>query len=180
MDLNKAVAVVKAYRAVNSYSPGQSLRHRETFELLEASNKLMSNFKMLASQDVQKVLYDDYEQIGYTVNSFYNETVEFILRGKRRSVSIQSWESIFQAYANDLSGVDNIKKDESIGATILNATFSRLGTVRNYGTEHQSIEVSNELLSYADHEVFDLWITRDNGIPDMARAMSILLKFTHP
>lgn len=180
MDLNKAVVGVKQFRDINNYSAGKSERHKETFEFLEAANKLIPLFKMLASSDVQKVLYDDYEQIGYTLNTFYNETVDFIVNGKRRATSIQTWESIFQAYANDLSNVDDVKKDESLGAMILNAVFNRTGTVRNYGSEHQSVEVTEELLSYADHEVFDLWISRDNGIPDMARAMSILLKFTHP
>tara|TARA_Y100001956_G_scaffold20934_1_gene20546 strand:+ start:857 stop:1390 length:534 start_codon:yes stop_codon:yes gene_type:complete len=177
MDLNKAVVGVKQYRAL----PASKVdRHHETFEFLSAANCLIPKFRMLASADVQKVLYDDYTQIGYTLNSFYNETVAFIVEGKRRQTSIQTWESIFQAYANDLSNVDAVKKDESLGAMILNSIFRRSGTVRNYGSEHQSVEVSEELLSYADHEVFDLWISRDNGISDMARAMSILLKFTHP
>lgn len=177
MDLNKSVLTVKQYRAL---SGNKAERHHETFEFLNAAVTLIPMFKMLASSNVQKVLYDDYGQIGYTLNTFYNETVALIVDGKRRSTSIQTWESIFQAYANDLSNVDSVKKDESLGAMILNSVFQRMGTVRNYGSEHQTVEVSEEILSYADHEVFDLWMSRDNGISDMARAMSILLKFTHP
>lgn len=176
MDLNSAIEILRGHETRGSYGT----RKVTTFETLEACNVVLPWFKQIASEQVQTVLYDEYKQIGFSLNSFYNETVEFIVRGKPRGMNISQWQSIMVAYANDLKGVDKPKWDAA-GVNMLRTAWLGInGTVRDYGVAHQSSSVNSELLSYADHELFDLWISRPNGITDMARAMSIILYFTHP
>lgn len=149
-------------------------------DVLEAAAVILPRFKLMCVQDVQNVLYDGFEQIGFTFNSFYNETMAFVLDGKPRIMNTGTYSTILTAYVNDVAGTQKAAQFGTLGASILNSTFGRSGTVRSYGEVHQTDKVDKRALSYADHELLERWITRVNGLSDMVTSLAVFLKITHP
>lgn len=180
MDLNSATILVKEWLDECNTSPVSAHRFNRELEVASACNVLVAHFMSLADGEVQKVLYGEYKHVAFALNSFYNETVDFIAHGTERKTSLSTWQSIISSYARDITQADDTRYSQSLGSMILNATYGLRGVVRNYGTSIQSKTVNRDLLSYADHEVFELWISRTNGISDMARSLAVMLKFTHP
>lgn len=180
MDLAKHADVIRAYKLMLSNNPSKARTHDEVFTVLQSAAVLVPRFKMIANANVQSVLYDEYAHIAYTLNTFYNETIKFLVEGKKRSTNTHTWEGIFNAYISDHSKDGDIMKTTSIGATILNGATGVKSRIRNYGSSHQTMVANTALLSYADHEVFELWISQDNGVVDMVSSLAIMLNFTHP
>lgn len=180
MELIHAVRVIKNYMEKLRNNPVLVHDDAVIHEVLEACAVVLPRFRLMCVQNVQDVLYDGFEQIGFTFNSFYNETMAFVLDGKPRIMNTGTYSSILSAYINDVAGTQHAAQFGTLGASILNSTFGRAGTVRSYGPAHQCDKADTRALSYADHELLAQWLTRVNGLSDMVTSLAVLLKITHP
>lgn len=180
MDYSKACRVIDDYMDKLAKSPLMVHDDNVIHGVLDAAAVVLPRFKLMCVELVQNVLYDDFKQLGFTFNSFYNETMAFVLDGKRRSMGTGNYSSIIQAYMNDIRSTTSAEDFGSLGMAILNSTFGRSGTVRSMGPVHQSIVPDVRALSYADHELLAQWITRVNGLSDMITTLSVFLKIARP
>jgi hypothetical protein len=180
MDFNNAEQVIKTYMGKLSENPilvhDDSLIH----ETLPALAVVLPRFRLCAAPAVQQVLYDEFPQIGFTFNTFYNETVKFVLDGKRRDMSVGQWSVLMQQYMNDVHGTKFVRQTGSLGSRMMAASFGDSGKVRNLGASHQTLTPDNRLLSYADHELLAQWLTRVNGLSDMVSSLAVFLKIARP
>lgn len=179
-DFNVAERVIKNYMA--KLTENAVLVHDDEVihETLEAVAVILPYFKMMGAESVQQVLYDEFPQIGFTFNTFYNESVWFIIDGKRRSTNIGTFSVLMSSYMNDVRGTKYVEEKGSIGSRMISAAFGRAGKVREMGKEHQTMQTDTRLLSYADHELLARWMTRTNGLSDMITTLAVFLKIARP
>lgn len=180
MDFSHAAHRITRYMDKLAQNPIMVHDDEVIHDVLEACAVVLPRFKLMCVDSVQNVLYDGFEQIGFTFNTFYNETVAFVLDGKPRIMNTGTYSSIIQAYINDVASTQKSDDFGSLGMSILNSTFGRAGTVRSMGPVHQTRVVDQRALSYADHELLARWVTRVNGLSDMVTSLSVFLKITHP
>lgn len=179
-DYSAAVRVIDDYMEKLQKNPIMVHDDSVIHGVLAAAAVILPRFRLMCVESVQRVLYDDFKQLGYTFNAFYNETIAFVLDGKRRQSGTGSYASIIQAYLNDITSTMHADDFGSLGAAILNSTFGRSGTVRSMGPVNYSIKPDMRALSYADHELLAQWITRVNGLSDMVTSLSVFLKIARP
>lgn len=180
MDYNKAALGIEHYMDLLRQNPIMVHDDEVIHHVLECSAVILPRFKLMCVDSVQNVLYDDFKQLGLTFNSFYNETMQFILDNKRRITATGTYSSLLTAYISDIEKTQHPADFGSIGQSILNGSFGRAGTVRSFGKAHQSTTVDKRALSYADHELLAQWITRVNGLSDMITSLSVFLKIARP
>lgn len=179
-DFNRAEREIKLYMKNLNNNPVSVHSDEVIHSVLEAAAVIVPRFRLMAAESVQQVLYDEYPQIGFTFNTFYNECVKFILDGKRRTVSVEQWSVLMTSYMNDVYGTKNVEQTGSLGSRMMSAAFGRSGRVRDMGKAHQSYNSDERLLSYADHELLARWITRPNGLSDMIQSLAVFLKIARP
>lgn len=180
MDFNKGTEIINAYMAKLEQNPILTRDDEIIHEVIAAAAAILPRFKLMASVSVQQVLYDEFPQVGFTFNTFYNETVAFLLDGERRLTSIGQYSVIFAAYMNDIHGTKYVKQTGSLGSRMIASSFGDSGKVRTMGKAHQSLSPDVRLLSYADHELLARWLTRVNGLSDMISTLAVFLKITRP
>jgi len=180
MDFNNAEQAIKEY--MDLLSQNAVLVHDDAVihAVLPACAVVLARFRLCALQSVQEVLYDEYPQIGFTFNTFYNETVQFLLDGKRREISVGQYSILMQQYMNDVHGTKYVRQTGSLGSRMMAASFGDSGQVRNLGNAHQTQKPDTRLLSYADHELLAQWLTRVNGLSDMVSSLAVFLKIARP
>lgn len=179
-EFSVAVERIKSYMSILSKNPIDTHDDEVIHKTLEAAAVVLPYFRLMAADSLQQVLYDEYPQVGFTFNTFYNESVAFLLDGKRRNVTLGQWSTLLSSYMNDVRNTKNVEQTGGLGSRLLAAAFGRRGTVRNMGSAHQSIECSKRLLSYADHELLARWMTRPNGLSDMISSLAVFLKIARP
>lgn len=112
-----------------------------------------------------------------TVARFYNDTVEFILGGKRE-FNIEVWESIhdwLRAVEDPSSG----GMSGNIGTTIVKTWQLQTGTDQSDNvaiTKVNSTKLNRRLVTMLDSDLIYMWSIRPNGIDDMIRAMPMLCR----
>jgi len=180
MDFNNAERLIKDYMAKLTENPVSVHDDELIHTTLEAAAVILPYFKMMGAESLQQVLYDDYPQIGFTFNTFYNETVAFLMDGKRRDMNVGQWSVLIQQYMNDVRGTKNVRETGSLGSRMIAASYGKSGQVRNLGTAHQSLVADTRLISYADHELLARWMTRVNGVSDMFSSLAVFLKIARP
>lgn len=177
---NMAEKKIKNFMAIMTQNPVETQDDLLLHDTLEACAVVLPYFRMLGAQSVQDVLYDEYPQVGFTFNTFYNETVAFLLDGKRRSTSIGQWSVLMTSYMNDIRNTKTVEHTGGLGSRLTAAAFGRAGKVRNMGSAHQTWKADSRLLSYADHELLARWMTRPNGLSDMISSLAVFLKIARP
>ncbi|QXO09490.1 hypothetical protein pEaSNUABM11_00066 [Erwinia phage pEa_SNUABM_11] len=180
MDFNNAEQVLKTYMGKLAENPILVHDDKLIHDTLPAVAVILARFRLCSSSAVQEVLYDEYPQIGFTFNQFYNETVAFVLDGKRRDMSVGQWSVLMQQYMNDVHGTKYVRQTGSLGSRMMAASFGDSGKVRNLGPSHQTLTPDTRLLSYADHELLAQWLTRVNGLSDMVSSLAVFLKIARP
>lgn len=179
-DFNLAEKKIKNFMAIMTQNPVDTHDDKLLHDTLEACAVVLPYFRMLGAQSVQDVLYDEYPQVGFTFNTFYNESVAFLLDGKRRSTSIGQWSVLMTSYMNDVHNTKSVEHTGGLGSRLIAAAFGRAGKVRDMGKAHQSWTADARLLSYADHELLARWMTRPNGLSDMISSLAVFLKIARP
>lgn len=180
MTLIEAVESLHIYMEKLNAAPA-SVRDDETIHrMLQVAAVLLPRWRLLAAESVQEVMYTEYPQIGFTINSYYNETVAFLVENKARMTPLASWATLVSTYMRDVAGTTEVEKNASIGARLIAASFGRAGKVRDMGKSHQSTTVDKRLLSYADHELLALWLTRKDGFADMISTLAVFISITRP
>lgn len=179
-DFNQAERILKLY--MDKLNENPILVHDDELihSTLPAVAVVLPYFRLAAAESVQQVLYDEYPQIGFTFNTFYNETVAFILDGKRRSTNVGTWSVLMSTYMRDVHGTKYVEETGSIGARMVSAAFGKAGQVRSMGKALQTMQPDLRLLSYADHELLARWMTRTNGLSDMITSLAVFLKIARP
>lgn len=179
-DFNQAERQLKDYMDLLTQNPIMVHDDEVIHAVLPAVAVVLPYFRLAAAESVQQVLYDEYPQIGFTYNTFYNETVAFLLDGKRRTTTVGTWSVLMTSYMNDVRGTKYVEPNGSIGARMISAAFGRAGKVREFGKSLQSMQADQRLLSYADHELLARWMTRTNGLSDMITSLAVFLKIARP
>lgn len=179
-DFNQAERILKSYMDKLTQNPVLVHDDEVIHTVLPAVAVVLPYFRMTAAERVQQVLYDEYPQIGFTFNTFYNETVAFLLDGKRRSTTVGTWSVLMSSYMHDVQGTKYVEQTGSIGARMVSAAFGKAGKVREFGKALQSMQADQRLLSYADHELLARWMTRTNGLSDMITSLAVFLKIARP
>ncbi|QVW55153.1 hypothetical protein pEaSNUABM29_00109 [Erwinia phage pEa_SNUABM_29] len=179
-NFNVAEKLIKNYMAKLAQNPVLTHDDELIHETLHACAVVLPYFKLLAAESVQQVLYDEYPQVGFTFNTFYNETAQFLLDGKRRTMSTGQWSVLLVSYMNDIHSTKQVEQTGSLGSRLLAAAYGRSGSVRSMGKAHQTLKADNRLLSYADHELLARWMTRPNGLSDMISSLAVFLKIARP
>jgi len=179
-DFNQAERILKAYMDMLNENPVLVHDDEIIHNTLPAVAIVLPYFRLVAAESVQQVLYDEYPQIGFTFNTFYNETVAFLLDGKRRTISVGTFSVLMSTYMRDVQGTKYVAEAGSIGARMVNAAFGKSGQVRSMGKAIQSMQPDLRLLSYADHELLARWMTRTNGLSDMITSLAVFLKIARP
>ncbi|ECB4558099.1 hypothetical protein EXP36_00185 [Salmonella enterica subsp. enterica serovar Weltevreden] len=179
-NFNLAEKLIKNYMAKLTQNPVLVHDDELIHETLEAAAVVLPYFRMMGADSVQQVLYDEYPQVGFTFNTFYNETASFILDGKRRTVSTGQWSVLLVSYMNDIHSTKQVERTGSLGSRLLAAAYGRSGQVRRMGAAHQTYTPDRRLLSYADHELLARWLTRPNGLSDMISSLAVFLKIARP
>ena len=180
MDWIEAVETLRIYMEKLNASPASVRDDATVHKVLRACAVILPRWRMIGSQSVQDVMYAQYPQIGFTINSYYNESVAFIVENKRRSVPIVSWSHLIETYLRDVAGTTEVEKPGSLGARLLSAAYGRAGKVRDMGKPHQATGVDKRLLSYADHELLAQWLTRTDGFADMVSTLAVFISITRP
>lgn len=180
MDWINAVECVGNYMEKLRAGPAAVRDDDITHEVIRAAAVILPRFRVVASEQFQTALYDEYPQIGFTFNTFFNETVAFVLDNKRRSVPLVSWSNLLTTYMRDVAGTKMVAENGSLGGRMLAATLGQAGTVRNLGKAHQSTVVDKRLLSYADHELLAKWLICRDGFADMVSSLAVFLVITRP
>ncbi|MGL5397271.1 MAG: hypothetical protein ACRDBQ_18640 [Shewanella sp.] len=179
-DFNVAEQVIKRYMDTLVKSPIMTHDDAVIHNVLRAAVVVLPYFRLVSAEASQKVMYDEFPQIGFTFNSLYNETVGFVVDGTPRRTNLVSWSNLIATYMNDVRSTKYVRENGSLGARMISAAFGRSGTVRNMGVSHQSLVADQRLLSYADHELLARWITRVNGLSDMVATLAVFLKLVRP
>lgn len=180
MDWIESVEILRNYMEKLNASPA-SVRDDNVVHLtLRAAAVVLQRWRLLAGDSVQEVMYAEYPQIGFTINSYYNETVAFVVDNKPRSTPLASWSTLIETYLRDLKGTEMVEDNQSIGGRLIAASFGRAGTVRNMGKSHQATVIDTRLLSYADHELLAQWLTRKDGFADMISTLAVFISITRP
>jgi len=179
-DFNVAERLVKRYMAKLTENPTEVHDDDLIHETLTAAAVILPYFRLLGAESVQQVLYDEFPQIGFTFNTFYNETVAFVVDGKKRPTNVGTWSVLMSTYMNDVHGTKYVQEKGSLGSRMMSAAFGQAGKVRNMGTQHQTMQPDTRLLSYADHELLARWMTRTNGLSDMIMSLAVFLKIARP
>ncbi|HHS7556396.1 TPA: hypothetical protein ACTPQ1_004688 [Salmonella enterica] len=179
-NFNLAEKLIKNYMAKLTQNPVLVHDDELIHETLGAAAVVLPYFRLMAAESVQQVLYDEYPQVGFTFNTFYNETAAFLLDGKRRTVSTGQWSVLLVSYMNDVHSTKQVEHTGSLGSRLLAAAFGRSGSVRSMGKAHQTYQADTRLLSYADHELLARWMTRPNGLSDMISSLAVFLKIARP
>lgn len=179
-DFNQAERLLKAYMDKLTQNPVLVHDDEVIHGVLPAVAVVLPYFRLAAAESVQQVLYDEYPQIGFTFNTFYNESVAFLLDGKRRTTTVGTFSVLLTSYMSDVRGTKYVQETGSIGARMVSAAFGKAGTVRDFGKQLQSMQADQRLLSYADHELLARWMTRTNGLSDMITSLAVFLKIARP
>jgi len=112
------------------------------------------------------------ENIG-VLTRFFNESVNFILTGKR-TIRIEVWEGII----NDATGYRDhtlIGNNGSIGSGMLGWTSKQMPP-KVVSDSFKDRGIRNDLLSYAHRDVLHKWIHQPNGIDDMLYTLVLMAK----
>lgn len=179
-DFNVAEQIIKRYMDALVKNPISVHDDGVIHGVLPAIAAVLPYFRLVSAEASQKVMYDEFPQIGFTFNTLYNETVAFVVDGKKRSTDLVTWSTLIATYMNDVRSTKYVRENGSLGARMISAAFGRSGTVRNMGTAHQSLTADQRLLSYADHELLARWLTRVNGLSDMVATLAVFLKLVRP
>lgn len=179
-DFNVSVELIKKYMAVLTENPVEVHDDEVIHGVLQAAAVVLPFFRLYGAESVQQVLYDEFPQIGFTFNTFYNETVSFVVDGKKRTTNVGTWSVLMQTYMNDVRSTKYVEEKGSLGSRMMSAAFGRSGRVRSMGKEHQTLQPDSRLLSYADHELLARWMTRTNGLSDMITSLAVFLKIARP
>lgn len=180
MDLLTAIRVVDEFSENKSHVVSKLSRDDQIHEAIEACSVLVGRFKAMALPNVQETIYSLVPDMCFTFNTFYNETVDFIIDAKPRKHLIVNWFTILNMYLNDLKSMKHLKDSGSLGANIMNATFGKAGEIAHMGTALQTTKVSTNLLSYADQDILYMWLRRKDGFNDMIKSISLFLKVARP
>ncbi|AMR59703.1 hypothetical protein SEGD1_054 [Enterobacteria phage SEGD1] len=118
-NFNLAEKLIKNYMAKLTQNPVLVHDDELIHETLEAAAVVLPYFRMMGADSVQQVLYDEYPQVGFTFNTFYNETASFILDGKRRTVSTGQWSVLLVSYMNDIHSTKQVERTGSLAHDFL-------------------------------------------------------------
>ena len=111
------------------------------------------------------------------VARFYNDTVAFILGGKR-DINVEVWESIhdwLRAVEDPSSGA----MSGNIGTTIVKSWQLQTGTDqtdRATLTKVSATKLSRQLVNMLESDLIYMWSIRPNGIDDMIRSLPMLCR----
>ena len=180
MTLIEATETLHIYMEKLNAAPAPVRDDDTVHNVLRAAAAILPRWRLLAAESVQEVMYTEYPQIGFTINSCYNETVAFLLENKPRCTPLACWATMMSTYMRDVAGTTEVEKNNSIGARLIAASFGRAGKVRDMGKSHQSTTIDKRLLSYADHELLALWMTRKDGFADMISTLAVFISITRP
>lgn len=180
MDLNKACLELPRFKKLLETNTKEAFEPHNFNRGMEAAATIFKCFRVLAHPDSQKALYELNKHMALTLNSFYNETASFILDNKPRKSGLNFYLSLLEAYLDEIKASKTPRTSESLGGSILASMIGVRSIVRSRGDRHQAIDLDDRLLSYADHELFALYVTRKAGVIDMIDTLSIFLKIAHP
>lgn len=180
MDLNKAVVVIDTYSHLLRTNYHKAMSPKTLNEAMEAAAAVVGVFKLLPCQEYQTKFYKTYPQVGHTLNQYYNDTLAFLLDGKRRLSGHEFYRDLFETYLKHYDDTKEFTGGESLGGKMLSAMLGVQGRMNNFGPSHQTLDVDTRLLSYADHELLSLWVTRKGGFIDMFDTLSNFTKLARP
>lgn len=109
-----------------------------------------------------------------TLKRFHNETVEFILSGKRQ-IRLQTFTGMINAMCDDFVRFVDYGTRDAISARLRRPAPSLRVSSE---TSVRDSALSDELLSYAHHQILHRWLTNKNGLDDMVYTLSALAR-TH-
>lgn len=102
---------------------------------------------------------------------FYNDTVHYILGG-HRVVSVQTWDDVVRTALDQGSIEPTRQRAGNIGTQIL-ANYTTDVDCQNAITSQVKPKLRREILNLSDADIITMWITRQNGIDDMAHSLAL-------
>lgn len=180
MDLNNAMMIVEEYNHLLRTQYQKAMDPVVLDRALGAAALIMSLFRLIPAQESQSVFYSKHPHVGHTLNQYYNDTVAFLLDSKKRLSGHEFYRDLFETYVHSYSKTKDFDGGTSLGGKMLSAMLGIKGRMVNYGTTHQTIDVDCRLLSYADHELLSLWVTRKGGFIDLFDTLSNFIKLSRP